>query len=148
MISYIFKMLNNSFTQLSVFLLLTTKLKVKYFFKCGIVFIDHSGKEKTDSLQWEEVLSTLNSIRSQLGEVSAGSTKYGSFQKYHDDTFKHKRKEVNPNATFKTPVTFGQNYGFYKFTERDLNDIRYPKKKCEETKYAESIIMTGKQFMK
>jgi hypothetical protein len=62
--------------------------------------------------------------------------------------FKHRRNEVSPNETFKMPVTFGQNYGFNKFLERDLNYDRYPKKNCEETKYAESIVRTGKQYMK
>ena len=57
-------------------------------------------------------------------------------------------KSENPNETFKMPVTYGQDYGFNKFLERDLNEVRYPKIKCEETKYSESIIMTGQQFMK
>lgn len=83
-----------------------------------------------------------------MKETSVDSKKYTSFKKYYDDTYKHKRKEVGPSEVFKSPVTYGQNYGFFKFQDRDLNHIKYPKKKCEETKYAESIIMTGKQFMK
>ena len=62
--------------------------------------------------------------------------------------YKHRRKEAAPTEVFKLPVTYGQNYGFHKFQQRNLNEIKYPKIKCEETKYAESMIMTGKQFMK
>jgi hypothetical protein len=62
--------------------------------------------------------------------------------------YKHKRKQVNPNDTFKLPVTFSQSYGFHKFNERDLNELKYPKKKCDETKYAESIIMSRQTFTK
>jgi hypothetical protein len=87
-------------------------------------------------------------LRDELRNQSDSSKKYYSFQQYYDDKFKHKRKETSPNETFKSPVTFGHGYGFYKFSERNLNDVGYPRKKCEETKYAENIILTGNKFMK
>lgn len=81
--------------------------------------------------------------------ASAETTKkYSSFKQYYDDTYKHKRKNVAPNETFKSPVIYSQSYGFYNFKEKDLNYIKFPKRKCEETKYQESIIMSGKEFMK
>jgi len=49
---------------------------------------------------------------------------------------------------FKLPVSSGQQYGFYTFKERNLNDKRYPKRKCEETKYGEAMVMAGKVFIK
>ena len=93
-------------------------------------------------MTWDEVLIILEQLKDDLKNKSVKSTKYFSYQKYHDDTFKHKRKEVYPNETFKMPVTFSQSYGFYK-VDRNLNETRFPRKKCEETKYAENIIMTG-----
>lgn len=90
----------------------------------------------------------LYNIREVLNETVDKSKEYTSYGKYYNDMYKHKRKDVNPNESFKIPVTYGQNYGFYNFIERNLNDVRYPKKKSEETKYAESIIMTGKHLMK
>jgi hypothetical protein len=90
----------------------------------------------------------LNNLKDNLNNTSIKSKKYTSHKSYYDDIYKHKRKEVSPNETFKVPVTYSQSYGFYKFNERNLNEIKYPKKKCEETKYAESMILTGNSLLK
>jgi hypothetical protein len=111
-------------------------------------FVRCSGKSNEEFLTWEDILQTLYIIRSELQSQSQSSIKYKSFKQYYDDTYKHKRKETAPNQIFKNPVTYGQIYGFHKFIERDLNYTRFPRKKCEETKYSESIVRTGKNFMK
>lgn len=120
-------------------------------------------------MTWEEVLQVINTIRGNLifekfklncvfiflflnienhNGKSEKSIIYKSFQKYYDDTYKHKRKEAEPNEVFKAPVTYNHNIGFYKFEEgRDLNDVQRPIKKCNETKFAEFMIKTGKQFL-
>lgn len=106
-------------------------------------FVKHCGKSNPDdTLTWEEILSTLNVIRNELNETAKKSVKYHSYQKYYDDTFKHIRKETENPTVFKSPATAGMNFGFYKFETHDLNNIHHPKKKCAETKYAESVIMT------
>jgi hypothetical protein len=112
------------------------------------VFVLFSDKSDTDSITFEEVQLTLARIRDYLQESSKKSTYYTSYQKYYDDTFKHRRKPANPNDTFKLPVSTGQNWGFNRFLERDLNYQKYPKIKCDETKYAESIIMSRQTFNK
>jgi hypothetical protein len=113
------------------------------------VFVYYSGKtDPEDTLNWSEIENTLNIIRENVVTAAETTKKYTSFKKYYDDTYKHRRKDVDPNQTFKSPVVYNQIYGFYNFKERDLNDIKFPKKKCEETKYQESIIMSGKEFMK
>ena len=99
-------------------------------------------------MTWEEVVDILNSLKENQNNTSIKSKKYVSNKSYYDDIYKHKRKEVSPNETFKVPVTYSQSYGFYKFNERNLNEIKYPKKKCEETKYAESMILTGNSLLK
>jgi hypothetical protein len=96
----------------------------------------------------EEILQILSLIREKADLSATNSKIYSSYGKYCDDTYKHRRKEPNPNEVFKSPVTYTQNYGFYKFTDRDLNDVRYPKKLSDETKYADSILKTGKHLMK
>lgn len=83
-----------------------------------------------------------------MNEYNQKSRNYTSFKQYYDDTYKHRRKEIAPNQIFKSPITYNQNYGFYNFQVKELNELKYPKRKCEETKYAEAIIMTGKEFMK
>lgn len=108
----------------------------------------HSGKSLDDYLTIEEVLEILKNIQEELNTQASKGIKYTSFQKYYDDTYKHKRKEIPPNSTFKSPVTQSQNYGFFNFSERDLNYTHYPKVKCPETKYAECMVKSGKQFMK
>jgi hypothetical protein len=81
-------------------------------------------------------------------ETADQSRKYTSFKKYYYDTYKHIRKEANPNDVYKTPVTYGQTYGFKISSERNLNDVRYPIIKCEETKYGEVVAKIGKHIMK
>lgn len=107
------------------------------------VFEKFCGKTKgEDALTWEEIRTALNAIRDALNEQAKKSVTYTSFQKYYDDTYKHIRKEVEPNDVFKSPSTSGQNFGFYKFQLHNLNNIHHPKVKCDETKYAESLIMS------
>ena len=107
------------------------------------VFEKFCGKTKgEDALTWEEIHTALNEIRDALNEQAKKSVTYTSFQKYYDDTYKHIRKEVEPNDVFKSPSTSGQNFGFYKFQLHNLNNIHHPKVKCDETKYAESLIMS------
>lgn len=109
---------------------------------------DELIKGDQDEISWEEFYEALQKARiKQEKEVSRGK-QLNSYQKYYDNRFKHIRSGHQPSDVFKCPLVNGHNYGFYKFTERDLNDVRYPKKKSEETKYAEAIVMTGKQFMK
>lgn len=107
------------------------------------VFEKFCGKTKgEDALTWEEIHTALNAIRDALNEQAKKSVTYTSFQKYYDDTYKHIRKAVEPNDVFKSPSTSGQNFGFYKFQLHNLNNIHHPKVKCDETKYAESLIMS------
>jgi hypothetical protein len=86
-----------------------------------------------------------------LGNHSASACKskaYKSFQKYYDDSYKHKRKEAEPTEVFKAPITYNHNIGFHKFEEgRKLNDVHRPIVKCDETKFSECMIKTGKQFL-
>ena len=120
------------------------------------MFKHFSQKSNQDTINLEELLSTIQIIRGMLNkyldylnEVAKKSKKFDSYQKYYDETYKHKRKEANPYDSFKLPVTYGQQYGFYKFKERDLNDDpKFPIIKCEETKYGDAIIQAGKNFMK
>lgn len=102
-----------------------------------------SGKKDEEELTWEEIKSILNEIRKNLNEVASKSTKYKSFKHYYDDTYKHIRKETNPNTVFKSPSTYGQTYGFYHFGAHDLNNTHFPKRKCAETKYAEFVVASG-----
>ena len=113
------------------------------------MFIEFSGKSNpSDVLTWEDLLSVLLNLKEFFTSTSEKSKKYSSFSKYYDDTYKHIRKEVNPNETYKMPLTYGQDYGFYKFKERDLNDVKFPRKNCDETKYADIMVRTGKHIMK
>lgn len=108
------------------------------------IFKNFSGKKSDEEeLTWEEIKEILKNIRNNLNEIAAKSQKYTSFQKYYDDTYKHIRKETSPNTVFKSPCTALQNYGFYHFQIHDLNNIHFPKRQCDETKYADSLVMSG-----
>lgn len=108
------------------------------------IFKKFSGKQsEEDCLTWPEITEILNAIRNNLNEIASKSTKYQSFQKYYDDTYKHIRKDVNPNTIYKSPNTYGQNYGFYHFETHDLNNIHFPKRQCDETKYADCLVRSN-----
>jgi hypothetical protein len=110
-----------------------------------VEIINTSGKSNPqDEFKWEEMASLLNLIKENMKNKSMKSVKYTSYQHYHDDIFKHKRKESNPDVSYKNPVTYSQNYGFYKFSGRNINKCDFPKRKCEETKYAENLLLTGR----
>jgi len=106
------------------------------------------GKSDEENLSWEEFYNGLVAIREHLNVQAKVSKKFDSYKTYYNERYKHIRNEHKPNDTFKLPVSSGQYYGFYNFKERNLNNERYPKINCEETKYAEAIVMTGKNFMK
>ena len=108
------------------------------------IFNNFSGKQSPeDQLTWPEIAEILKNIRNNLNEIASKSVKYTSYQKYYDDTYEHIRKETNPITVFKSPCTALENYGFYNFKIHDLNNIHFPKRKCEETKYAESFVQSG-----
>jgi len=44
-------------------------------------------------------------------------------------------------------LSYGQNFGFLEFKGKNINDKYLPKNSCPETKYAEAIVKTGKQFL-
>jgi hypothetical protein len=112
------------------------------------LFKHHISKNDNDVLSWDETHLALQSVKSYLNDQAKKSTRYISHEKYYYETYKHIRKDVSPNTTFKLPVSSNQLYGFHNFKERNLNGVRYPKVKCDETKFAEAIVLTGKQFMK
>lgn len=81
-------------------------------------------------------------------KCASESKAYKSFQNYYEDTYKHKRKDVDPTEVYKAPITYNHNIGFHKFEEgRNLNDVHRPIRKCDETKFSEFMIKTGKQFL-
>lgn len=104
--------------------------------------------EDQNRYHWKDIKAVLDSIRNFLLTESLKSKRYDSYGKYCYERYKHIRRDDQPNSIFKMPVSSGQQYGFYKFEERNLNNVHLPKVKCEETKYAEKIVQTGKHFMK
>jgi len=109
-------------------------------------FLRIAQKESLDYiLSFEELISILNKVREELNETAKKSVNYRSYGAYTFDTCKHRCAGGDPNIVFKSPVTKGMSYGFYKFKTQNLNDIRRPIIKCPETKYAESRVMAGGQ---
>ena len=107
-------------------------------------FVQFSGKQNPeDSLSFEELVNTLNIIREKLNETAKLSCQFSSYNHLSLMNEMHKAKEVDPNVYFKSPACAGMNYGFYHFQDRDLNKEKFPKRKCDETKYQEKYIMSG-----
>lgn len=98
-------------------------------------------------LTWSGVIYNLINIEKNNSSAQK-SKSFKSFQKYYLDTYKHKRKEVEPTEIYKAPITYNHNIGFHNFDEgRNLNDVHKPIRKCEETRFSEFMIRTGKQFL-
>ena len=64
---------------------------------------------------------------------------YQSFEKLREDRVKHKRMDNELVDKYKAPLTFGQSVGFLSKDPRQQEisqDLKRPKNKCNETKYA------------
>ena len=108
-------------------------------------FVKFSGKTELGSqFSWDEIKSTLDKIRAYQNEQAKKSVNYSSYGLMKVDEYHHLRKGDIPNVYFRTPVCRGMQYGFYQFKDdHDLNNIKHPKVKCNETKYAEALVMSG-----
>lgn len=55
--------------------------------------------------------------------------------------YKHVREDYNPRDTYKTPLTYGQQYGFGEYDHSLPTATRktFCRTKCEESKYADSV---------
>ena len=117
-----------------------------------IIFFDFSGKKSLeDELSWEELLSTLNKVRTFLNERAKKASNYTSYGHYSFDYYHHRTAASDPNTVYRSPATKGMNYGFYDFDNMDnkqVNNVHRPLIKCPETRYAESLIKLKHQFSK
>ena len=109
-----------------------------------IIFYDFSGKRSLEEeLSWDELLNTLNKVRTLLNERAKKAKNYTSYGKYSFDYYHHRTAASDPNIVFRSPATKGMNYGFYDFDNMDnstVNNVHKPIVKCPETKFAESMI--------
>ena len=109
-----------------------------------IIFYNLSGKKSLeDELSWEELLNTLNKVRSLLNERAKKSSNYTSYGNYCFDYYHHRRAANDPNTVFRSPATKGMDYGFYEFDNIDdkkVNNVYKPLVKCPETVYAERMV--------
>ena len=117
-----------------------------------VIFFDFSGKRSLeDELSWEELLDTLNKVRTFLNDRAKKAKNYTSYGNYTFDYYHHRTAASDPNTVFRSPATKGMNYGFYEFDNMDnkeVNNVHRPLVKCPETRYAESLIKLKHKFSK
>ena len=117
-----------------------------------VIFFDFSGKSSlNDELSWEELLDTLNKVRTFLNDRAKKAKNYTSYGNYTFDYYHHRTAASDPNTVFRSPATKGMNYGFYDFDNMDnkeVNNVHRPLVKCPETRYAESLIKLKHKFSK
>ena len=117
-----------------------------------VIFFDFSGKRTLeDELSLEELLDTLNKVRTFLNDRAKKAKNYTSYGNYTFDYYHHRTAASDPNTVFRSPATKGMNYGFYEFDTMDnkeVNNIHRPLVKCPETRYAESLIKLKHKFSK
>ena len=117
-----------------------------------IIFFDFSGKRSLeDELSWEELLDTLNKVRTFLNDRAKKAKNYTSYGNYTFDYYHHGTAASDPNTVFRSPATKGMNYGFYEFdnmNNKEVNNVHRPLVKCPETRYAESLIKLKHKFSK
>ena len=117
-----------------------------------VIFFDFSGKKSLeDELSWEELLNTLNKVRTFLNKRAKKASNYTSYGHYSFDYYHHRTAASDPNTVYRSPTTKGMDYGFYDFDNMDnkqVNNVHRPLIKCPETRYAESLIKLKHKFSK
>jgi len=100
--------------------------------------LDNSG-----GLSWTELEAGLNHVRGVMEEIAKNAKEHTSHSDFKDDMRKHRRFGKAPMDKYKAPMTEAQSVGWH---EEEVENERYPKKACAETKYCNAMLMTNKHF--
>jgi len=98
------------------------------------------GDDDGGDIAWEDFQVGLGVIRELLGGVAKNATEYSSFSDLRDEWYKHTRNRKDPMDKFKAPMTTSQMVGWH---EEEVYNERFPKKSCDETKYADEFVRSN-----
>mmetsp|Transcript_81618 Transcript_81618/g.239633 ORF Transcript_81618/g.239633 Transcript_81618/m.239633 type:complete len:178 (-) Transcript_81618:89-622(-) len=99
--------------------------------------------EEGGQLAWGELEVAMDGIRENLASVAKNATEYTSFDDFITDRTKHRRLGKDPMDKFKAPMTESQSIGWH---EEEVFNERFPKKSCDETRYADEMVKAGQEF--
>ena len=106
---------------------------------------NHDGK-----ITWNEFEDTLNKILADLENKAKRASDNKSYEEITFKRRKHIRSNVNPHEAYIRPLTYGQGYGFFNYDkvrkEPTASQANFYRARCEETKYADSLIAGGHHF--
>mmetsp|Transcript_79429 Transcript_79429/g.184318 ORF Transcript_79429/g.184318 Transcript_79429/m.184318 type:complete len:178 (-) Transcript_79429:125-658(-) len=95
------------------------------------------------TIGWETMEAALDRIRENLMFISKNATEYTSVDDLKSDMTKHRRMMKDPMDKYKAPMTEAQSIGWH---EEEVFNERFPKKSCEETRYADEMVKAGQDF--
>lgn len=114
------------------------------------MFIEEFDNNRDGRISWDEFVAALDNILGNLEEKAKKASEVKSYDEWSLRRRKHQRGEAEPIDKYKKPVTFGQTYGFFDHgkarTMPTAASSTYYKKRCPETKYADSMISGGHHY--
>ena len=97
-------------------------------------------REGGSSVDLAGFLAAVQQVRDVASALEKNAKTYASFQELNDDRRKHRRGKCGPMEIFKAPQTANQQFGWHL---ENVTLVRYPKKACAETKFADVLVKSG-----
>lgn len=98
-------------------------------------------------VSWEEFRTGVKALQDEMeGKELEKDAKYASAEELRATRRKHTREAKGPKDTLAVPLTTGQEVGWTLEEAAAMPQKRLPKKRCEETKYADELVKAGVFF--
>lgn len=92
-------------------------------------------------ISWEEFLEAARVLKEAKAREEKGKREFQSNGELRESMRRHTRRGAGPMETLRRPVTSGQEIGFHDGSKIEVK--RFPKKSCEETKFAAAMFAEG-----
>jgi hypothetical protein len=114
------------------------------------MFVEEFDNNRDGRISWDEFQAALENILGNLEEKAKKASEVRSYEEWTLRRRKHLRGEAEPTDKYKNPITFGQTYGFFDHGKARVMPTAttnaFNKKRCPETKYADSMISGGHHY--
>eukprot|EP00743_Colponemidia_sp_Colp-15_P002865 GILK01003103.1.p1 GENE.GILK01003103.1~~GILK01003103.1.p1 ORF type:complete len:180 (+),score=17.39 GILK01003103.1:54-593(+) len=87
-----------------------------------------------------EFVDCIHAVGDALEDRSKAAKEFTSWNDFRNTLYRHRRLIHAPSERFKFPITAGQEYGWY---SQKQPGVRFPRKSCEETRYADCMVKSG-----
>ena len=77
------------------------------------MFMEQFDSNQDGKVTWEEFSLALRALKQKVDSKAKGAKEYTSWNKLHDDRYKHRRMQGEVQDKYKQPITFNQSVGFH-----------------------------------